>query len=348
MRYILLLLFLTSGTIYAQQKESSVSVSCYVNPELYIQAGVVAHVSDKSGNMSCSGQYITFNNKSRNTFYYKSNNRWVALAPQKRAVVLVPRPKDAPQSSISLLKLGVKYKPDAGSISSKLSAINDMNAQTEKVKARELSGETLKTADHKPAAEPASKAVKPSALQPGTSSTAKTPTKTTKTSTTRTTAVAKAKPQTRPRTSRPSAVPQRKPQTRTARMASRNNAVGLRVDFGTGPTGLGPNLKHKLNKTHALDAAIVFFQGDAVGLGVQVERNFPVRGTPGLDWYIGVGPQFLFSNQTNAFGIVPVGGLEYDIPGSPLNFSFDWRPALYLTPGTVEAGRFGVSLRVAF
>lgn len=89
MRYLLLLLSFLSVHAFAQQKESTVSVSCYVNPELYLQAGVVAYVSDKSGNISCKGKHIGINNQSSNVFYYYIGSRRMSLKPEAKAVVQV-------------------------------------------------------------------------------------------------------------------------------------------------------------------------------------------------------------------------------------------------------------------
>ena len=344
MRYMLLLLPFLYNAALAQQKESIVSISCYVNPELYIQAGVIARVSDKAGNVSCNGRYVSISNKSRNTFYYKINNRWVVVKPQGRAVVLVGSTDNTSSKSPSILKLSVKYKLDtSGSMSAKLRTITQMNVKTD-VKAHELEGDVLKTQEKgsdKSSDETLAKTDKPSAAataKPSEATTTKTPTKKK--------AVAKAKPRAPSTQNRPGSDAKRK--VRNGNLASANT-VGLRVDFGTGPTGVGTNIKHKFNRSVSLDAAILFFEGDLIGVGAQVEQSFPVKRSPGLNWYIGIGPQVFLGNENNAIALVPVTGLEYNIPRSPLNFSFDWRPSFYLSSGTdTEAGRFGLSLRVAF
>ena len=86
-----------------------------------------------------------------------------------------------------------------------------------------------------------------------------------------------------------------------------------------------------------------------IGLEGQFEHNFPVKKAPGLELYIGIGPQFLFQNEDTSTRLVPVAGIEYYFPNAPLNFSLDWRPAFHLSNDTdVEAGRFGLSLRYSF
>ena len=127
------------------------------------------------------------------------------------------------------------------------------------------------------------------------------------------------------------------------------NAVGLRIDLGQGTTGFGPNFKHQFGNNQAVDASLLFFEGDIVGLGAEYQYNAPVQNAAGLLWYAGIGPQLLFGNDNTSVGLRPVAGLEYKIPNVPLNFGFDWRPLFVLTPDTdVTAGRFGLSLRAAF
>lgn len=371
MRYILLLFPLIFHAAVAQQKESTVSISCYVNPQLYIQANVIAHVSDKAGNATCNGKYVAINNKSRNSFYYKKGNSWIVVKPQGKAIVLLASAKAAASKSPSVFKLTVKYKPDAsGSMSAKLMAISQMNAQTDKVQARELAelkahnSNTEEKASGKPSGEALAKLDKPSeepSRAPALSTSkdidenvaektipkTQSPQSNPKPAPEKKSTVAKAKPKTPPKQSRRETGSE-KHEVRNAKQASAN-AVGVRVDFGSGFAGLGPNLKHRFKKNLALDAAIVFFEGDLVGLGAQVEQAFPLKGVPELNWYVGIGPQLLVADENTDVAIVPVTGLEYNIPGSPVNFSLDWRPNFYLSPdANVETGRFGLSFRVAF
>ena len=127
------------------------------------------------------------------------------------------------------------------------------------------------------------------------------------------------------------------------------NAIGLRIDLGEGTTGFGPNYKHNLGKNQAIDAALLFFEGDVVALGAEYQYVAPIQNAAGLQWYAGIGPQLLFQKGSTPVGLRPVAGLEYKIPNVPLNFGFDWRPLFLLTPDTdVTAGRFGLSLRAAF
>ena len=141
-KYILLLLPLLYTAAFAQQKESTVSISCYVNPELYLQAGVIAHVSDKAGNISCNDRYISISNKSDNPFYYKLSTRWVMVKPQGKTVILVGNANRASSGTPSVLELNVRYSPDrSGDLGAKIRAISQMNTQSDHVKVRQLGGE---------------------------------------------------------------------------------------------------------------------------------------------------------------------------------------------------------------
>lgn len=130
---------------------------------------------------------------------------------------------------------------------------------------------------------------------------------------------------------------------------SYKTAAGLRVDIGEGSTGVGFNVKHFFTPTGAVDASLLFFEGDLVGLEAEYEYNAPIPNAPGLKWYAGLGPQILFGDNDTGFGIRPVVGMEYKIPNVPLNFGFDWRPLFLLSPNTdTMPARFGLSFRYAF
>lgn len=131
------------------------------------------------------------------------------------------------------------------------------------------------------------------------------------------------------------------------------NAVGLRVDFGTGGTGVGPNFKHFFNTHDAIDATLLFYDG-AISIGGEYQYHLPISGASGLKGYFGIGPQIGFVTAKGAgddviLALTPVGGLDFKIPGAPLDLAFDWRPAFYLTPETeFTAARFGLSARFTF
>ena len=345
-KYLLLLIPFLLFNSFAQQKENTVSISCYVNPELYLQAGVIAYVSDKSGNISCTGRYVAIHNKSSSSFSYKVNNKWFTVKPQAKTVILLGGNSSPSSKSVSVLKLSVKYSPDpSGNIDNKIRTIAQLNAQSDKVKARELGGNSSaeqETGLNKSSNEALAILNKPLPKEnpkAGETSVAKGPQKQ---------AAASPKPKTPNKTGKsPTRTPRRV--LAAKRVPASSTSGGLRIEFGSGVTGIGPNIKHKFNRRHALDAALLFFEKDVVGLGAQFERHFSVPGSRGLDWYIGIGPQFLLKDDNTKTSLVPVTGLEYSIPNAPLNFSFDWRPSFYLSSDNeVEAGRFGLSFRIRF
>lgn len=129
-----------------------------------------------------------------------------------------------------------------------------------------------------------------------------------------------------------------------------NTALGLRIDAGDGFTGVGFNAKHFFSRNNAIDANLIFFDGDVIGLGAEYQYNAPVSGVAGLDWYLGVGPNFLIGNNNTAVQIKPVAGLDLKVPNAPIDFAFDWRPSFTLTDNydSVNAARFGISIRYAF
>jgi hypothetical protein len=153
---------------FSQQKESSVSVSCYVNPELYLNAGIIAFVSNRAGNSSCKGNYITIYNGSKNSFYYrlsKTAKTWKEVKPDQQSII--PFSSGKTSSNIHKVNLNAKYSLDAGNnISLKLKAIAKMNTESDKVKARELKGNPAvpKPAESKPGK--LTKVTKPLPAQP--------------------------------------------------------------------------------------------------------------------------------------------------------------------------------------
>ncbi|TDQ10155.1 hypothetical protein [Pedobacter metabolipauper] len=135
----------------------------------------------------------------------------------------------------------------------------------------------------------------------------------------------------------------------TAQAQNYKTALGVRIDAGDGSTGVGFNVKHFFTRNNAIDGNLIFFDGDVVGLGAEYQYNAPVQGVSGLDWYLGVGPNFLFHEHFTQVQLRPVVGLDLKVPNAPIDFAFDWRPMISLNHGSdVTAGRFGISIRYAF
>jgi hypothetical protein len=111
--------------------------------------------------------------------------------------------------------------------------------------------------------------------------------------------------------------------------ANAQTSAGLTVDFGDGSTLVGPAIKHFFSKNTAGQAELTF-GGDATYIGAYYQYQADIKNAAGLDYYLGIGPQLGFGNGNTDFYIRPMAGLEYKIDNTPLNLSFDWRPAFYI------------------
>ncbi len=127
-------------------------------------------------------------------------------------------------------------------------------------------------------------------------------------------------------------------------------ALGVAIDLGDGPTLAGPQIKHSFDGKNAGNAQVLFSDRHTV-IGVDYSYNEAFRGTNGLGWYVGIGPQIdivdlePFDDKTY-FGIRPAAGLEYKIPTAPLAFHFDWKPWWNLTNDSdFEASRFTLGFK---
>lgn len=152
-KIIAICLIYISLTAYSQQKEATVSISCYVNPELYLKGNIITFISDKSGNYSCVGRYMTIYNGSSNSFYYrlsKTTKTWSQLKPQKQ--VIIPLSSASGKSNgLSVASLTVRYTEErSNNVPLKIRTIAQMNAATDKVKAKELSGTSKSASKVKP------------------------------------------------------------------------------------------------------------------------------------------------------------------------------------------------------
>jgi hypothetical protein len=126
-----------------------------------------------------------------------------------------------------------------------------------------------------------------------------------------------------------------------------NTGFGLMLDLGTGGTFVGPHVKHFFTGNHAGQAMLLFGNSLTV-LGAEYSYNQGIPGAPGLDWNLGIGPQFYFGTGTNGFLLRPQAGLEFKVPKVPIAAGFDWRPMWELTHGTsFEPARFGLTFKYA-
>lgn len=125
---------------FSQQTERKVTISCYVNSELYLRAGVVSFVTGKTGNPDCKGNFITFYNGGANAFYYKLSSQggsWTSVGAKKRVTVGLARESIKKSSAgLSVVAVNVKYSADPNSdIAAKLKSIAKMNASSDKAMA---------------------------------------------------------------------------------------------------------------------------------------------------------------------------------------------------------------------
>lgn len=134
------------------------------------------------------------------------------------------------------------------------------------------------------------------------------------------------------------------------------NALGLAIDFGDGPTLVGPQYKHSFDGSNALNAQVLF-GNHTTAIGFDYSYNQKFAGS-GLWWYVGVGPQLAFSDHGYFYdnhyhdgddthvAIRPAIGLEYKIPSVPLGFHFDWKPWWNLSHNSYfEAARFSLGFK---
>ena len=129
-----------------------------------------------------------------------------------------------------------------------------------------------------------------------------------------------------------------------------NTGIGILADVGDG-TVVGPHVKHFFSRNHAGEFAVLFSSG-VTHLNAMYHYQSPFGGNArGLAWYLGVGPGISFvKGGSTVFSLAPVAGIDFKIPGAPLDLFFDWRPRVWFYSGETDftAARFGLGLRVTF
>lgn len=124
--------------------------------------------------------------------------------------------------------------------------------------------------------------------------------------------------------------------------------VGLMLDLGTGGTYVGPHAKHFFSANHAGQAMVLFGSGLTV-FGIEYSYNKAIPGVEGLNWNLGLGPQFYFITGTTGVMLRPQAGIEFKVPKAPVAAGFDWRPMWQLTQGTsFEPARFALTFKYTF
>jgi len=127
-------------------------------------------------------------------------------------------------------------------------------------------------------------------------------------------------------------------------------AAGLLIDMGDGVTLVGPHIKNFFTANHGGEGAVLF-GNDLTVLQAQYQYHQQVTNANGLQWYLGVGPSFIFGdNSDTEVSLVSSLGLDYKITNAPLSLSFDWRPRMMFYDGDSDflPGRFGLGFRFVF
>ena len=141
MKLIYCFLLVSTGLrVYSQQITSTVSVSHYAHPELYLKAGVVCFITDRQGNPSSEGSYVFINNTGSSDFYFNrsgANKDWKKL--QARQKTLIP----LPNTGKSTVPLRVRYTRTSNSPSpEKTKDLKLLNAISDRSSSSRTSGKT--------------------------------------------------------------------------------------------------------------------------------------------------------------------------------------------------------------
>ena len=130
-------------------------------------------------------------------------------------------------------------------------------------------------------------------------------------------------------------------------------AVGIKIYPGA------ISIKHFTNTNTAWEGLGYFWQYGFRATGLY-EIHGNINGVDGLKWYVGPGAHVGFYNTTwakdypsresgVAIGVDGVLGLDYKIPGAPLNVSFDWQPSFnFVGYNYFEGGWGGLAVRYTF
>ena len=124
--------------------------------------------------------------------------------------------------------------------------------------------------------------------------------------------------------------------------------AGLMLDFGNGATFVGPHVKHFFTNNSAGEFSVLFANGATIAqANYQYQQG--ISGAKGLGWYVGAGPGILFGKGYTQFAPSAMVGLDFKIPGSPLDLSMDWRPRFIIGDNSdAEIGRFTAGFRFTF
>jgi hypothetical protein len=122
--------------------------------------------------------------------------------------------------------------------------------------------------------------------------------------------------------------------------------------------GAGITVKHFVKQNAALEG-IGYFWRDGMRLTGLYEFHGPIKGAPGLQWYVGPGFHISAWNDRwrssfperrggSSIGIDAVLGLDYKFKGAPINMSVDWQPSYDFRYDGFGGNWGGFSIRYTF
>lgn len=112
------------------------------------------------------------------------------------------------------------------------------------------------------------------------------------------------------------------------------------------------SIKHFTNSHAAVEGLASFWKGGVRFTGLY-ELHYPLLQVDGLQWYVGPGAHIGFYDNkyydgTTFFGVDGVLGIDYKIPGAPLNVSLDWNPSFEFGNGADFQSWGGLGIRFTF
>lgn len=127
-------------------------------------------------------------------------------------------------------------------------------------------------------------------------------------------------------------------------------SIGVRVGYGA-----EVSYQHYLGGSNFLEADLGFMSNGFRLTGIY---DFDLGSAGNFNFYVGPGASLGLANGhddngnvVTMFSAAVVGqvGAEFAVPGVPLNFSLDWRPAIYFTGGNVFGwDGFALGIRYRF
>jgi hypothetical protein len=136
--------------------------------------------------------------------------------------------------------------------------------------------------------------------------------------------------------------------TTQAQNTSSSYRTALGVKFYPGAI----SIKHFANERGAIEGLASFWKGGVRFTGLY-ELHYPLLQVDGLQWYVGPGAHIGFYDDkyyggNTFFGIDGVLGIDYKIPGAPLNVSLDWNPSFEFGDGAEFQSWGGLGIRFTF